>query len=241
MSCCDSLGACCGAQCCEEGEFCCNGIRCCDSLDACCGVQCCTDDAPCCKQGGTTACCDKVTMGCCDGYGCVPCPSQFDALECQLSSLSLDDKLLKTPYTLPENLYRILRPEENPERIIAKDPGAQQKVLSHVNCASRPNYASQFVSTSASLDVAKDYKEKAEEKGLTALRIRKFEVDKLPTTCQMVDLTTEENRDKYLGNAVSKNYAKASAEVLLQCAVPIQCTVIKTFVDTKHYITNSLH
>ena len=88
--------------------------------------------------------------------------------------------------------------------------------------------------------MAKDYKEKGEGKGLTGVRICKFEVDKLPTTCQIVDLTTEENRDKYLGNAVSKNYAKASAEVLLQCAVPIQCTV-KTFVDTKHYITNSLH
>ena len=50
MDCCDIVGACCGAQCCEFGEFCCNGINCCDSVDACCGAQCCPEDAPCCKQ-----------------------------------------------------------------------------------------------------------------------------------------------------------------------------------------------
>ena len=85
MNCCDSVGACCGAQSCEFDEFCCNGISCCDSADACCGTQCCPEDASCCKQGGSSACCDKVTMACCDGYGCFhPCPSQFDALGCQL-------------------------------------------------------------------------------------------------------------------------------------------------------------
>ena len=227
INCCDSVGVCCGAQCCDVGEFCCNGISCCDSVDACCGAQCCPEDASCCKQDGSSACCDKVTMGCCDGYGCVPpCPSQFDAIGCQLSSLSLDDKLLEAPYGLPTNVYRLLRPDENPDGIVAKNPGAQKSVLSHVNCGSRPKYASQFISTSASLDVAKDYKKKGEEKGITGLRICEFEVDKLPQTCQIVDLTTEENRDKYLGNAVCKAYAKASAEVLLQCGVPIPCTVI---------------
>ena len=143
-----------------------------------------------------------------------------------MSSLSLDDKLLETRYALPENIYRILRPDEKPEGIIAKDPGTQKSVRSHVNCGSWPYYSSQFISTSASLDVAKDYKEKGEKKGLTGLRICKFDVNKLPSTCQIVDLTTEENRDKYLGNAVCKNYAKASPEVLLQCTVPIPCTAI---------------
>ena len=227
ISCCDSVGACCGVQCCEFGEFCCNGISCCDSVDACCGAQCCPEDAPCCRQDESSACCDKVTMACCDGYGCVhPCPSQFDALGCQLTSLFLDNNRLETLYTSTKNVYRILRPDENPEGIVARDPVAEKNVLSHVNCGSRSNYASQFISTSASLDVAKDYKEKGEEKGLTGLRICEFEVDKLPQTCQIVDLTTEENRDKYLGNALSKTYAKVSAEILLQCDAPIPCTVI---------------
>ena len=227
--CCEKESACCGARCCEDGEYCCYRFSCCDSADACCRGLCCREDASCCKHDESEACCNKVTMGCCDGYGCVPpCPSQFDAIGCQLSSLSLDDKLLEVPYGLPTNVYRLLRPNENPDGIVAKNPGAQKSVLSHVNCGSRPKYASQFISTSASLDVAKDYKKKGEEKGLTGLRICEFEVDKLPQTCQIVDLTTEENRDKYLGNAVCKAYAKASAEVLLQCGVPIPCTVIDT-------------
>ena len=243
ISCCESVKGCCGAQCCEAGDFCCNSISCCDSVESCCGTQCCPADAPCCKQDGAAACCNKDTMGCCgDGYGCVsPCPSQFDAIGCQLSSPSLDDDLLESPYALPDNIYRILRPDENPEGIIAQDPSAHKTVLSHVNCGSRPKYASQFISTTVSLDVAKYYKEKGEEKGLTGLRICKFEADKLPTTCKIIDLTTEANRDKYLGNAVCKKFAKASAEVLLQCAKPIPCTVIdplngcdgKKFVDTK--------
>ena len=236
----------CGPYCCKEDSFCCNQKTCCENEGACCGAQCCTDDALCCKQDRTSACCDKDTMGCCgDGYGCVsPCPSQFDATGCQLSSPSLDDDLLDAPYALPDNIYRILRPDENPEGIIAKDPSAQKTVLSHVNCGSRPKYTSQFISTSASLDVAKYYKGKGEKNGLTGLRICKFETDKLPTKCQIVDLTTEENRDRYLGNAVCKNFAKASAEVLLRCAAPIPCTVIdpppkrdrKKFVDTKRKI-----
>ena len=161
-----------------------------------------------------------------------------------MSSPSLDDDLLDAPYALPDNIYRILRPDENPEGIIAKDPSAQKTVLSHVNCGSRPKYTSQFISTSASLDVAKYYKEKGEKNGLTGLRICKFEINKLSTKCQIVDLTAEENRDRYLGNAVCKNFAIASAEVLLRCAAPIPCKVIdpplkrdrKKFVDTKRKV-----
>ena len=230
-NCCEDEAECCGEQCCEPEETCCNEESCCQNEAACCGDGCCTGETSCCKENATETCCDKNTMACCDGYGCVPpCQSQFDAIGCQLSRFSLDAKQaeesLGKPQTLPENLYRILRPDENPEGIIAKNPAAQRTVLSHVNCGSRPQYASQFISTSASLDVAKYYMEKGKEKGLTGLRICEFEVDKLPQSCQIVDLTTEENRDKYLGNAVCKNFAKASAEVLLQCNVPISCTVI---------------
>ncbi|XP_020621807.1 uncharacterized protein LOC110059455 isoform X2 [Orbicella faveolata] len=225
--CCEAEEKCCGGNCCEAGLFCCNEESCCQDEAACCGKNCCTGENSCCKENATETCCNKNTMGCCDGYGCVsPCQSQFDAIGCQLSRFSLEEEeLLAEPLTLPENIYRILRPDENPEGIVAKNPAAQKTVLSHVNCGSRPQYASQFISTSASLDVAKYYMEKGKEKGLTGLRICQFEVDKLPQSCQIVDLTTEENRDKYLGNAVCKNFAKASAEVLLQCSLPASCTV----------------
>ena len=136
------------------------------------------------------------------------------------------EELLVELLKLAEDLYPILRPEENPEGIVAKNPAAQKTFLSHVNCGSRPQYASQFISTSASLDVAKYYMGKGKEKGLTGLRICHFETDKLPQSCQIVDLTTEENRDKYLGDAVCKNFAKASAEVLLQCGLPVPCTAL---------------
>ena len=212
--------------------FCCNDVNCCLDEKSCCGVQCCLEEAPCCKQGYISTCCSKDTMGCCDGYGCVPpCESQFDAIGCQLSSLSLDAKhwqeSLGKPPTLPNKLYRILRPDEQPTvGLVAKDPGGERSVLSHVNCGSRPRYTSQFISTTASLDVAKYYKKKGEEKGLTGLRIAEIDLDELPLSCKYLDLTTEAIREEYLGNAVCKNFAKASQDVLLQCNVLIPCKVI---------------
>ena len=77
----------------------------------------------------------------------------IDAIGYQLSSLSLDDKPSEAPYALPTNVYRILRPDENPDGIVAKNPDTQKSFLSHVNCGSRPKYASQFISTSASIGV----------------------------------------------------------------------------------------
>ena len=126
-------------------------------------------------------------------------------------------------------LWRILRPDEDPKvGLVAKDPQACKTVLSHVNCGSRKGYKSQFISTTASYNVALHYKAKGEEKGLTGLRIAEIYLDYLPATCKLeiVDLTTEENRYKYLGNAVCKNFAKASCEVLLKCNVPIPCHVV---------------
>lgn len=227
----------CGKYCCEEDSFCCNDEYCCKNENDCCGKEkCCLEQSPCCKQDGTSACCDKDSMGCCEGYGCVPpCPSQFDAIGCQLSSLSIDSEAEKESLftggfrTFTKDLFRILRPDENPNvGIVAKNPFADKTVLSHVNCGGRQKYKSQFISATTSLDVARYYKKKGEQKGLTGLRIAQIRLDKLPEGCKLeiVDLTTEENRNKYLGNAVCKNFAKASCEVLLVCDVPIPCEVI---------------
>ena len=135
-------------------------------------------------------------------------------------------------FGLPDvyRLWRILRPDEDPKvGLVAKDPQACKTVISHVNCGSREGYKSQYISTTASYDVALRYKAKGEEKGLTGLRIAEIDLEDLPETCKLeiVDLTTEENRDKYLGNAVCKNFAKASCEVLLKCNVPIPCHVVE--------------
>lgn len=222
----------CGRYCCEENSFCCNGENCCCNEEECCGEnQSYLEEAPSCEDGESKTSCDKNVQACCEGYGCVdPCESQFDALGCQLSALSLSSVDVESRFcTFGRRLFRILRPNENPAiGIVAKDPLAKKTVLSHVNCGSRPKYTSQYISATASLDVAKHYKAVGEKKGLTRLRIAEVQLDNLPKHCRLeiVDLTSEENRDHYLGKAVCKNFAKASCEVLLKCDVPIPCEVI---------------
>ena len=132
-------------------------------------------------------------------------------------------------YRFWKPLWRILRPDEDPKvGLVAKDPQACKTVISHVNCGGNEWYQSQYISTTASYAAAQHYKVKAEGKGLTGLRIAEIDLYALPVYCKLeiVDLTTEENRDKYLGNAVCKNFAKASCEVLLKCNVPIPCHVV---------------
>ena len=129
---------------------------------------------------------------------------------------------------LGDQLYRILRPDENPQGIVAKNPSARKSVRSHVICGSRQNYRSQFISTSASLDVARRYKTRGEADGLTGLRICEFDVNRLrQLNCLFFDLTEKANRERYLGSAVlAKNFARASEEVIVQCDVPIPCQVV---------------
>lgn len=222
----------CGRYCCEEDSFCCNGENCCSNEEACCSEnQCCLEKAPCCKYGKSKTCCDKNVKVCCDGYGCLdPCESQFDAIGCELSALSLSSVDVEGGFCkFGKRLFRILRPDENPVRgIVAKNPFAQQTVNSHVGCGSLPRFTSQYISTTASLNVAKYYKARGEEKGRTGLRIAEIQLDKLPEHCRLeiVDLTTNANRNRYLDNRRAKNFARASCEVLLKCDVPIPCKVI---------------
>ena len=124
------------------------------------------------------------------------------------------------------SLYRVVRSDEDPKKgLVAKDPSAKKSVISHVNCGGRRGYKSQFISTTMSSDAAKRYKAKAEKEGANGLQIVKIDLDALREGCKLkiVDLTITENRDKYLRNAVCKNVAKASEEVLLTCDVPIPC------------------
>ena len=241
----------CGNVCCKTDAFCCEDEVCCKDENSCCDQQCCIEDAPCCRHAGTKKCCSVETMACCEEFGCVaPCESQFDAVGCQFSDdgeLSDGGELQEDPdasdnenvegseakspevTALGDKLYRILRPNEDPQSIVPKDITAQRTVLSHVNCGSRPGYTSQYISTSASLDVSREYKQKGEEEGLTGLRICEFDVNYLvESACQFFDLTVPLNRWRYLRRAVTaKNFAKKSQEVLLICPYPVQCTVIE--------------
>ena len=130
---------------------------------------------------------------------------------------------------IPDKLYRILRPDEDPNAIVAKNPNADKTVLSHVNCGSRRGYQSQYISTSASLDVAREYRNKAQEQGQAGLRIAEFDTNALQQQgCQFFDLTTDAGRDAHLGRAVmAKNFARKSQEIVLKCDSPISGTVIE--------------
>ena len=171
-------------------------------------------------------------MACCDSYGCVPpCPSQFDAVGCELQVLQEKNDLEAGPPQVDcpnpfetKIIYRILRTDESCSTgLIAKDPTAEKKALSHVNCGSRRGYKSQFISFTSSLEVANYYREKF---GST-LQIAQVDISSIPTTCNIFDLTNAENRQLYLGNAVCKNFAKASCEVLLECgSTSVPCIIV---------------
>ena len=182
-------------------------------------------------QNLKVACAILISLQACfDGYGCVDTSeSEFDAIGSQLAGLSLSSGSVDGDCKFGRKLWRILRPDEDPKvGIIAKNPQASRTVISHVNCGGRVGYKSQFISTTGLYKVARDYKAKDEGNGVKGLRIAEIYYDALPAHCKSktVDLTTAENRDKYLRNAVCKNFAKASCEVLLQCDVPIPCRVV---------------
>jgi hypothetical protein len=128
-----------------------------------------------------------------------------------------------SPLTAITKMYRNLRKDEScTEGLIAKDPLGKKCVLSHVNCGSNENYTSQFISFTTSIEVANYYRNKF---GPT-LQIAIIDIENIPSQCQLYDLTSEEVRDEYLGNAVCKNFAKASCEVLLSCGITrVPCTV----------------
>ena len=131
---------------------------------------------------------------------------------------------------MPETVYRVLRPDENPGSIEPKDSTLEKTVLSHVNCGSRQGYKSQFISTSATLAASRLYKQLAESKGRgTDLRICEFDMNEVNEKCTVYDLTDEDVLRQCLGNAVmARNFAKKYDEVLLECNDnKISCTVIE--------------
>ena len=113
-------------------------------------------------------------------------------------------------------LYRVLRADEDPKvGLIAKDRFANKSVLSHVNCGSRKNYQSQYISTTTSLDVAQEWVDKTYKDSGAKPRIGVIYVNHIPYGTEIIDLTIAASRDEYLGKAVCKNFANKSQEVLL--------------------------
>ena len=125
---------------------------------------------------------------------------------------------------MPETLHRVLRTNEDPNKT---EPN--KTVLSHVNCGSRPGYKSQFISTSATLAASRLYKQLAESKGESGLRICEFSIAAVERKCTIYDLTDEDVLNECLQNAVmARNFATKYKEVLLECkGRSISCTVVE--------------
>lgn len=130
---------------------------------------------------------------------------------------------------LQQSVFRVLRPDEDPNSIVPKDKTLDKTVLSHVNCGSRPGYKSQFISTSATLKASRLYRQLAESKGATNLRICEFQIAAVQRKCFIYDLTNENVLNQCLGKAVmARNFATKYEEVLLECkGRAISCTVVE--------------
>ena len=130
---------------------------------------------------------------------------------------------------MPQTVYRVLRTDEDPNSITPKDKTLDKTVLSHVNCGSRPGYESQFISTSATLEASRLYKQLAESRGEAGLRICEFSISAVQRKCTIYDLTDANVLNACLGNAVmARNFATKYKEVLLECkGRAISCTVVE--------------
>ena len=127
----------------------------------------------------------------------------------------------------PEEIYRVIRDDEDPNAVVARDPNADKTVLSHVNCGSRPNYKSQFISFTKSKDIAIQLKTKLKRGRVVKLTLTEETMKKFKL---YADLTNEAIRDMYLGKAVmAKNFARAWAEVVTWPTEPLKTELIDTY------------
>lgn len=126
--------------------------------------------------------------------------------------------------TKQDYVYRVLRPEENPKLgLFAKNPERNITIEGHVLNGSKPNFhGSQYISTTTDYNVAKAY---AQQDGS---RIVKIDLNKVPDTVNIYDLSTKVGQDVYLKGITSKNWANSSKEVLLEGTIPPEAlTIIK--------------
>lgn len=251
-NCCKTDSYCCEEEvCCKDENSCCNQ-QCCIDQAPCCKYG---DEKKCCSEI-TMACCDGYgcVEPCESQFDAIECQlnglgdeelerkeeigREGKAERENFKEAPERENLQETSETergketseksreareIPDILYRVLRSDENPAAIVPKDITEDRTILSHVNCGSRKNYRSQFISTTTSLDVAREYQSRKR-----GLRICQFDVNVLRQhQCDFFDLTTEEGRNLYLGDAVmAKNFAGKSEEVVLFCHVPVPCNVI---------------
>lgn len=121
-------------------------------------------------------------------------------------------------------LYRVTRPEEScQEGLIAKAPQEHKTLSSHVNCGSRPEYVSQYISFTSSPDIAARIKDKSKNKDANIVKVN---LSNLNSACAIYDLTKKEVREKNVNGATARNFALGWCEVVVSCGeLRIPCEV----------------
>lgn len=111
-------------------------------------------------------------------------------------------------------VYRNLRDDEDPSRgLDAKNPDATYKPSGHVLHGSKPNWKSQFISTTRSRQVALESQWASE-------RVVAIDLSKLDPS-QIIDLSTDAGRSKHdIRGFTAINRTKSSQEVLLTGHIP---------------------
>jgi hypothetical protein len=113
----------------------------------------------------------------------------------------------------PRIVYRVIRADENPEiGLFAKDPSATYTVEGHILNGSRPGWASQYISTTADLDMAQSWAARSGN--------RIVAIDLTAVKGQVIDLSSQAGRLQYLRGVTARNFAASSSEVLIKGEVP---------------------
>ena len=111
-------------------------------------------------------------------------------------------------------VYRVLRPDENPAiGLFPKNPLAEYTVEAHVRNGTR--YATQYISTTTDIEVARKWAAKH------GARIVAIDLDVVKQSgAEIIRLTTNRLREKWLNSPVARNFARASKEVVIKGTIP---------------------
>lgn len=127
-----------------------------------------------------------------------------------------------------EYLYRVLRPEENPDKgLKASDRFSDTSIEDHVAYGTK--ITSKYISTCASKTTAKRFAQLGLDHGdpspKTIVKLDVAELEDIPTV-KIIDLTKSSVRRKHLGsNERAHRFAMAWEEVLIKGKVPKYCIV----------------
>jgi hypothetical protein len=116
-------------------------------------------------------------------------------------------------------VYRVIRADENPlVGLVAKNPAATYTLEGFITNGSRPGFASQFIATTRSIEVATE----------NAIRSgnRIVAIDLSKVAGKVFDLSTSAGRDRFLRGILAKRFSEKSAEVVIEGSVPVDAITI---------------